>query len=116
MGDWDEPDPEALAEAIISIQKNRDKYRKQAFKNSGETAAFNWDTAANQLLQIVKPSSNRVTPDWKPLEPITTVQVNRAIKATIGDHYIDLKPGKPYDVVLNVRNVLRSAGYLVEKQ
>jgi hypothetical protein len=116
MGDWDEPDPEALAEAIISIQKNRDKYRKQAFKNSGEVAAFNWDTAANQLLQIVKPSSNRVAPDWKPLEPITTVQVNRAIKATIGDHYIDLKPGKPYDVVLNVRNVLRSAGYLVEKQ
>jgi hypothetical protein len=51
-----------------------------------------------------------------PLEPITTVQVNCAIKATIGNHSIDLKPGKPYDVVLNVRNVLRESGYLVEKQ
>lgn len=116
MGDWDEPDPEALAEAIISIHKNRDKYRKQAFKNSGEVAAFNWETAANQLLKIVKPSSNRVKPDWIPMEPTTTIQVNRAIKATIGNHTIDLKPGKPYTVVLNVRNVLQSAGYLVESK
>ena len=115
MGDWDEPDPEALAEAIISIHKNRDKYRKLAFKNSSAVSAFNWDTSANQLLQIIKPSNKRVSPDWVPLDPTTTVQVNRAIKATIGNHSIDLKPGKPYTVVLNVRNVLRKSGYLVEK-
>lgn len=114
MGDWDEPDPDALAEAILSIHKNRDKYRRQAFKNSGEVAAFNWETAANQLLQIVKPTNNRVAPNWVPMEPTITIQVNKAIKATIGDHHIDLKPGMPYDVVLNVRNVLRQSGHLVE--
>jgi hypothetical protein len=114
MGDWDEPDAEALAEAIIDIGKNRERYRQQAETYAGETSAFNWDTSANQLLQIVKPSNTRVVSDWLPLEPVCQIQVNRKIKASIGTHNIDLKPGITYPVVLNVRNVLRDAGYLVE--
>jgi hypothetical protein len=43
------------------------------------------------------------------------IQVNRKIKATIGNHNIDLKPGITYPVVLNVREVLRASGYLVEE-
>ena len=116
MGDWDEPDADALAEAIIDIGKNRERYRQKAETHAAETAAFNWDTAANQLLQIVKPSNTRVVSDWLPLEPLCQVQVNRKIKATIGNHHIDLAPGKTYDVVLNVRSVLKSAGYLVESK
>jgi len=116
MGDWDEPDREALAEAIKDVRKNGERYRQQAETYAPETAAFNWDTSANQLLQIIKPSSNRATGKWVPLEPMCEIQVNRAIKATIGAHNIDLKPGITYPVVLNVRNVLRASGYLVEKQ
>ena len=115
MGDWDEPDPEALAEAIKDIYNNRDKYRKQAFKTAPETSAFNWDTSASQLLQIIKPSPNLITPDWKPLEPTCEIQVTRRVQANIGAHYVNLKPGETYTVVLNVRDTLRSAGYLVEK-
>jgi glycosyltransferase involved in cell wall biosynthesis len=116
IGNWDEPDADALAEAIIDVGKNRERYLQQAETHAGETAAFNWDTAANQLLQIVKPSNTRVVSKWLPLEPLCKVQVNRKIKATIGEHHIDLAPGKTYDVVLNVRNVLKSAGYLVESK
>jgi len=116
MGDWDEPDREALAKAIKDVGKNRKRYRQQAETHAPETAAFNWDTAANQLLQIVKPSAKRVASNWLPFEPTTEIQVNRPIKATIGAHSIDLKPGITYPVVLNVRNVLRASGYLVEKQ
>ena len=114
-GDWDEPDPEAIAEAIKDIYNNRDKYRKQAFKTAPETSAFNWDTSASQLLQIIKPSPNFITPDWKPLEPTCEIQVTRRVQANIGAHYVNLKPGETYTVVLNVRDTLRSAGYLVEK-
>jgi len=116
MGDWDEPNPEALAEAITDLYNNRERYRQQAETHAGETAAFNWDTAAKQLLQIVKPTGNRVEPNWIPMESTVQVQVNRKIKANIGKHSIDLKPGKLYDVVLNVRDVLRDSGYLVESK
>ena len=115
MGDWDEPDPDALAAAITDLYNNRDRYRQQAETHAGETEAFNWDTAAKQLLQIVKPTGNRVESDWIPMESKVKIQVNRKIKATIGNHSIDLKPGQLYDVVLNVRDVLRDSGYLVEQ-
>jgi glycosyltransferase involved in cell wall biosynthesis len=113
MGDWDEPDPEALAEAIKDIYLNRDKYRKQAYLKAPQTEAFNWDTSADQLLQIVKPSPKLVTPDWKPLEPTCEIQVSRRVQATIGSHYVSMVPGETYTVVLNVRNVLKESGVLL---
>ena len=113
MGDWDEPDPEALAEAIKDIYLNRDKYRKQAYLKAPQTEAFNWDTSADQLLRIVKPSPKLVTPDWKPLEPTCEIQVSRRVQATIGSHYVSMVPGETYTVVLNVRNVLKESGVLL---
>jgi glycosyltransferase involved in cell wall biosynthesis len=113
MGDWDEPDPEALAEAIKDIYLNRDKYRKQAYLKAPQTEAFNWNTSADQLLQIVKPSPKLITPDWKPLEPTCEIQVSRRVQATIGSHYVSMVPGETYTVVLNVRNVLKESGVLL---
>jgi hypothetical protein len=49
-----------------------------------------------------------------PFEPRCDIQVQRSIKATIGEHYIDLKPGMTYNVVLNVRDVLKNSGNLLE--
>jgi glycosyltransferase involved in cell wall biosynthesis len=114
VGDWDEPDQEATAEAIKDIYNNRDKYRKQAEQTAPQTEAFNWDTSAKQLLQIVKPSNRTASKEWVPFEPRCDIQVQRSIKATIGEHYIDLKPGMTYNVVLNVRDVLKNSGYLLE--
>jgi len=114
VGDWDEPDQEATAEAIKDIYNNRDKYRKQAEQTAPQTEAFNWDTSAKQLLQIVKPSNKTASKEWVPFEPRCDIQVQRSIKATIGEHYIDLKPGMTYNVVLNVRDVLKNSGNLLE--
>jgi len=114
MGEWDEPDTDAIAEAITDLYHNRNKYRKQAKTVAPQTAAFNWDTAAQQLLQIVKPSNRTASQEWVPFEPRCDIQVQRSIKATIGEHYIDLKPGMTYNVVLNVRDVLKNSGNLLE--
>lgn len=114
MGDWDEPDPEATAEAIKDMYNNRDKYRRQAEQTAPQTEAFNWDTSAKQLLQIVKPSNKTVPSNWVALEPTCQIQVKRAIKATIGTHNINFKPNVTYTVVLNVREVLKQSGYLLE--
>ena len=113
MGDWDEPDFDALCDALKDLHKNHKRYRQQAEVHAGETAAFNWNTAADQLLQVVKPTSNRVTGKWKALEPECEIEVKKRVQADIGGHRVELMPGIKHRVVLNVRDVLKAAGLLV---
>lgn len=113
MGDWDEPEFDAIFSAIKDLYDNRDRYRQQAETYAGETAAFNWNTAADQLLQVVKPTSNRVSGKWKALEPECEIEVIKRVQADIGGHRVELMPGKKHRVVLNVRDVLKEAGLLL---
>ena len=112
MGDWDEPEFDAIFSAIQDLYDNRDRYRQQAETHAGEVCAFNWDTAADQLLQAVKPTENRVSGKWQPLEPTCEIEVSKRVQADIGGHRVDLAPGVKHRVVLNVRDVLRTSGYL----
>jgi hypothetical protein len=112
MGDWDEPEFDAIFSAIKDLYDNRDRYRQQAETYAGETSAFNWNTAADQLLQVVKPTGNRVTGKWKALEPECEIEVKKRVQADIGGHRVELMPGKKHRVVLNVRDVLKEAGLL----
>ena len=113
MGDWDEPEFDAIFGAIQDLYDNRDRYRQQAETHAGEVCAFNWDTAADQLLQAVKPTENRVSGKWQPLEPICEIEVSKRVQADIGGHRVDLAPGVKHRVVLNVRDVLKASGVLV---
>lgn len=115
MGDWDEPNQDALADAIIDLHRNYITHRQHALINAEQTAAFNWDTSARQLLQIVKPTPKTVEPNFVAKEPTCTIQVRRKVEATIGEHHVNLVPGQTYTVVLNVRDVLRGGGYLLEE-
>jgi len=115
VGDWDEPDHEAVAEAIKDLYNNRDRYRQQAETHAGETAAFNWGASADQLLHAAKPTERRVSGGWEPLEPTCEIEVRRRVKADIGKHHVDLHPGVKYRVFLNIRNVLKESGALCEK-
>jgi len=112
MGDWDEPDFDALCDALKDLHKNHRRYRQQAEVHAGETSAFNWNTAADQLIQVVKPTSNRVSGKWKALEPECEIEVKKRVQADIGGHRVELMPGVKHRVVLNVRDVLKAAGLL----
>jgi len=112
MGDWDEPEFDAIFSAIKDLYDNRGRYRQQAETHAGETSAFNWNTAADQLLQVVKPTGNRVAGRWKALEPECEIEVKRRVQADIGGHRVELMPGVKHRVVLNVRDVLKEAGLL----
>ena len=113
MGDWDEPEFDAIFSAIKDLYDNRERYRQQAETYAGETSAFNWNTAADQLLQVVKPTGNRVTGKWKALEPECEIEVKKRVQADIGGHRVELAPGVKHRVVLNVRDVLKAAGLLI---
>ena len=111
-GDWDEPNRDELAAAILDVYKNRDKYRRQAALTAPAVGSFNWGTAADQLLQIVKPTSNTRSDVWVGLEPMCEIEVNKRVQADIGKHRVELLPGMKHRVVLNVRDVLLKAGLL----
>ncbi len=113
VGNWDEPNLDELVDAIQDVRQHLGKYRKQALARAEETVAFNWGTAADQLLQIVKPSNRKLDTNWVRAGEVTTpIRVTRKVVADIGAHHVDLKPGNTYHVVLNVRDVLAEAGYL----
>lgn len=112
-GDWDEPNRDELAAAILDVYKNRGKYRRQAALTSFAVGSFSWATAAEQLLQIVKPTSNTRSDVWVQLEPTCEIEVSKRIQADIGKHKVDLAPGMKHRVVLNVRDVLKKSGVLI---
>ena len=111
-GDWDEPNRDELAAAILDVYKNRDKYRRQAALTAPAVGSFSWGTAADQLLQIVKPTSNTRSDVWVDLEPTCEIEVTKRVQADIGKHRVVLLPGIKHRVVLNVRDVLLKAGLL----
>lgn len=114
VGTWYEPDRDELADAILDVYNNRKKYRLKAIKTAPETAAFSWDAAAQQLIQIMKPTEHPVGDDWVIANEVTTpIRVKRRVQATIGKHTVDLAPGIEHHVVLNVRDVLQEAGMLI---
>ena len=112
-GDWDEPNRDELAAAILDVYRNRDKYRRQATLTAPAVGSFSWGTAADQLLQIVKPTSNTRSNVWVDLEPTCEIEVTKRVQADIGKHRVVLLPGIKHRVVLNVRDVLKDSGVLL---
>jgi glycogen synthase len=116
IGRWFEPNKDELADAIKDVYYNRDRAKKLALRNAPDTAAFNWATAAEQFLQIVKPSDRRVDPARVPSgEILVPVRVKRAVIADIGRYHVHLVPGHLHHVFLNVRDVLAESGHLLEE-
>jgi hypothetical protein len=115
IGNWVEPNRDELADAIKDVYHNREKANKLALRNAPQTAAFNWATAAEQFLQIVKPSDRKVEPSQTPAgEILVPVRVNRTVISDIGRYHVHLVPGHVHHVFLNVRDALANSGYLLE--
>jgi len=115
IGNWVEPNRDELADAIKDVYHNREKANKLALRNAPQTAAFNWATAAEQFLQIVKPSDRKVEPSQTPAgEILVPVRVNKTVIADIGRYHVHLVPGHVHHVFLNVRDALANSGYLIE--
>ncbi len=116
MGDWDEPDRDQLAEALRDCYQNRLKRHQEARERADETAVFNWESSAVELLKAVKPTDKLAFGPFVPLEPTCTIMVSKRIQAQIGKHQVDLEPGVKHRVVLNVRDVLRDSGVVTYEE
>lgn len=112
IGEWDEPDQGVLEELMMLAYKNRGTIREEAELNIPKTERYAWKHSTRKLLTAI-PTGTPLT-DPQPIAPNVqvSVQANRKVNATIGNHTYIMQPGKTYLVPENVFEVLSASNAL----
>jgi glycosyltransferase involved in cell wall biosynthesis len=112
-GQWDEPNQKILEELMMEAYRNRGSIKQVAISRIPETKAFSWSNATRRLLSLIPEGTLLDDPDWVSPDVKVEIQVNRKVKADIGNESYSLEPGQIYVVSDNVHQVLTDAGYVV---
>lgn len=108
VGLWDEPDVDDLA------AKMREVMTAKPIVQSAEAAKYTWDSAAKELLKIVKPGKDLGPTPWCLADEATvTVQALRKVEADIGRHRIRMAKGETRNIPVNAKTVLLEAGAII---
>jgi glycosyltransferase involved in cell wall biosynthesis len=113
VGQWDEPNQKILEELMMEAYTNRGSIKQVAISRIPETKAFSWSNATRRLLSLIPEGTLLDNPDWVSPDVKVEIQVNRKVKADIGNESYSLQPGQIYVVSDNVHQVLTDAGYVV---
>jgi glycosyltransferase involved in cell wall biosynthesis len=113
VGLWDEPNQKILEELMMEAYRNRGSIKQTAISRIPETKAFSWSNATRRLLSLIPEGTLLDDPDWVLPDVKVEIQVNRKVKADIGNESYSLQPGQIYVVSDNVHQVLTDAGYVV---
>ena len=113
VGQWDEPNQKILEELMMEAYTNRGSIKQVAISRIPETKAFSWSNATRRLLSLIPEGTLLDDPDWVSPDVKVEIQVNRKVKADIGNESYSLQPGQIYVVSDNVHQVLTDAGYVV---
>jgi hypothetical protein len=113
VGQWDEPNQKILEELMMEAYTNRGSIKQVAISRIPETKAFSWANATRRLLSLIPEGTLLDDPDWVSPDVKVEIQVNRKVKADIGNESYSLQPGQIYVVSDNVHQVLTDAGYVV---
>ncbi len=112
-GLWDEPNQKILEELMMEAYQNRGTIKQAAVARVPETKVFSWSNATRKLLSLIPEGTLLDDPDWVLPDVKVEIQVNRKVKADIGNESYSLQPGQIYVVSENVHDVLTDAGYVV---
>ena len=112
-GLWDEPNQKVLEELMMEAYRNRGSIKQTAIARIPETKVFSWSNATRRLLSLIPEGTLLDNPDWASPDVKVEIQVNRKVKADIGNESYSLQPGQIYVVSDNVHQVLTDAGYVV---
>lgn len=113
IGQWDEPDVDALAELMLDHYRNWSTHQAEAVVNSRGASAFTWRKATKALLDAVP--VGEMLPDTAVVPAVMTVpiQIKKNLSCNIGKENYSFVKGETYQVSENVYQVLNDAGYLV---
>lgn len=113
-GMWDEPEPEALALAMLALYEDAHKAPFGTFWRPDAIDQFSWVNASQRLLEALP--VGRLLADttrWVPCQPMVTVTVDRDVSPHVAGRTFTMQKGVTQLVPDNVAEVLKQAGFLI---
>lgn len=111
-GCWDEPDVDALVEALRGVCGASDSYKAVALNCVGRVAEYSWDKSCRKLLNVLPVGHVLDNPVFEPYLCFVKVRVNRVCEAGINNDHWDFVPGVDYIVNNGVYDILVRANYI----
>jgi glycosyltransferase involved in cell wall biosynthesis len=112
IGQWDEPNLEALMELMLHHYNHPEETKAQAKLNAPKTKEFSWDNATAQLIAALPQGSLLKTKTWEKAEVTVSITLKRNLKCDIGKESFVFTKGVTYEVSENVHQVLFDAKVL----
>lgn len=111
-GYWDEPDVDALVEALRTVCGASDRYKADAVERVGQVARYSWDKSCRKLLDVLPVGGIIENPVYEPFVCYMKVEVTRKCQVGINLDSWDFVPGVVYVVGNAVYDILRKANYI----
>ena len=111
-GCWDEPDLDALIEALRRVCEASDRYKAEALGRVGQVAKYSWDKSCRKLVDAVPKGHVLANPVFEPFTVDIKVKVNRVCEAGLNNDHWVFKPGVEYTVASSVYDILARANYI----
>ena len=111
-GCWDEPDVDALVEALRGVCGASDSYKAVALNRVGRVAEYSWDKSCRKLLNVLPVGHVLDNPVFEPHLCFVKIRVNRRCEAGINNDHWDFVPGVDYIVNNGVYDILVRANYI----
>lgn len=111
-GCWDEPDVDALVEALRGVCGASDMYKAEALGRVREVARYSWDKSCRKLIDVLPVGQIIENPVFEPYLCFVKVRVNRVCEAGINNDHWDFVPGVDYTIPNQVYDILVRAKYI----
>ncbi len=111
-GFWDEPDLDALVEALRKVYAGSDVYRYKAMFHVKHVAEYRWAKSCEKLLAVLPEGGIIEDPIPEPLSCYLAIEVNRRCEAGVNNDHWYFVPGVVYKVDHVVYDILDNANYI----
>lgn len=111
-GCWDEPDVDALVEALRRVCEDSDRYKAEALGRVADVARYSWHKSCRKLVDALPEGRVLANPVFEPFTVDIKVRVNRVCEAGINNDHWVFTPGVDYTVASSVYDILDRAKYI----
>lgn len=111
-GCWDEPDVDALVEALRRVCGDSDRYKTEALGRVAQVARYSWFESCRKLIDVLPVGEIIENPVYEPFIGFVKVRVNRVCEAGINNDHWVFKPDVDYTVHNGVYDILARANYI----
>lgn len=111
-GCWDEPDVDALVEALREVCGASDSYKAVALNRVSRVAEYSWDRSCRKLIDVLPVGDIIENPVYEPFVGHVKIRVNRVCEAGINNEHWVFHPNTDYTVASSVYDILVRANYI----